>query len=80
MSNNNIPISVGPLLFEFRSESHWVNKAASWFGGTGLRENEYVCIDAWGRICTRGAEFMRAEKQGTYPIKVYAIEQEPTND
>lgn len=71
-----LQITVGPEVFRFHSESEWVCKAQSWFRNSGLTgRGNHVCIDAAGRICLKGAEFMRADREGTYPIVVYMIDE-----
>lgn len=64
-------IHLGRELFSFSSQQDWVNHARRRFECCGVRKGDYISIDAAGRICTKGAEFMRAEKEGTYPITVY---------
>jgi hypothetical protein len=73
---NHLQIQVGPELFRFDSETQWVNKAQSWFRNCGVGLNRYICIDKSGRICKHGADFMRATAEKTYPIVVYAIDQD----
>lgn len=51
---------------EFHSFQTWVCKAASWIGGTNP-----LCADAKGRICRNGGDFMRAEKEGTFPVRFW---------
>ena len=79
-----LEINLGPEVFRFASESEWVCKAQSWFRNAGLTgRGNHVCIDAAGRICLKGAEFMRAEREGTYPIVVFLIDEgpkEPTDE
>jgi len=57
---------VGEADGEFRTFVEWVNKAASWIGGTGAK-----CYDAKDRRCPSGAEFMRARDENTFPIRWY---------
>jgi hypothetical protein len=54
---------IGRKMGEFHSFENWVNKAASWIGGTGA-----ICIDAKGRQCLRGADFQRARDEGAFPV------------
>ena len=68
---NQVTIVLGEKLFEFSSLMKWEQKAPGWFRSTGVPPSETVCIDAAGRICTCGRDFMRADKEGTYPIAVY---------
>jgi hypothetical protein len=51
---------------EFQSFQEWVNKAASWIGGTNS-----LCVDAQGRICRMGMDFMRARDEGTFPVSFW---------
>lgn len=60
-------------LFSFSSQQEWVNKAKSWYANCGVRAPNYIAIDAAGRVCTKGAEFMRATQENTYPITVYEL-------
>jgi hypothetical protein len=68
---NTIAVTVGPLLFEFASHAQWVNKASSWFRSYRVTGSDTICVDAKGRICRIGKQFMRAEKEQTYPIRVF---------
>ena len=51
---------------EFTSKQEWINKATSWIGGMNA-----LCLDTKDRRCKRGADFMRAEEEGTYPISFW---------
>ena len=68
---SEITVVLGEKLFEFPSLLKWEQKATGWFKSTGIMQSEMICIDAAGRICTCGRDFMRADKEGTYPIAVY---------
>lgn len=67
----------GEELCEFVSFDQWVNKARSWLGGINQSYGRYkraervICIDAKGRVCARGADFMRARDEGAFPVKAY---------
>lgn len=61
-------------MFRFNSKQEWINKARSWFKNCGVRQGNYICIDAVGRVCTCGAQFSRAEREETYPIIAYVME------
>ncbi len=62
---------------EFTSYQQWVNKAASWLGGKrsdGARHSprfEGVCVDARGRVCANGGDFMRARDDGSFPVRAH---------
>ena len=70
-----VRVRLGSEIFRFTSYSQWVNKASSWFRGARLRDGYgYICVDAEGRICQRGTEFMRARDDDSFPIVVYALD------
>lgn len=71
MQQNTITINVGEQLFEFSSFPDWVCKAPSRFRVAGVRGEDTLCIDAAGRVCRIGAQFMRADREKQFPIKVY---------
>lgn len=73
---NKITIDVGAEMFRFHSIAQWVDKAKGWFEASGVRGGDYVCVDARGRLCRCGAQFSRAEREGTYPIVVYRCDSE----
>lgn len=70
---NQIQITVGELSFSFSSKQHWINKGQSWFKNSEVSNGRGICIDAKGRICTRGEHFSRAEEDDAYPINVYQM-------
>lgn len=51
---------------EFATFETWVNKAASWIGGTGAK-----CFDAKDRPCRMGADMMRARDENAFPVRYY---------
>ena len=69
-------IELGPELFRFNSFADWVNKARLRFKAVGVVASQYVCIDATGRICGMGKQFMSARDRGAFPVVVYHIEPE----
>jgi hypothetical protein len=70
-TSSKIEVIVGRFEFEYTSFEQWVSKAWSWFGNARLRGDQVLCVDAAGRVCLTGREFMRARDEGTFPIKVY---------
>lgn len=50
---------------EFDSFQCWVNKAQSWI------DKYAVCIDAKGRRCLIGADFMRARDEDAFPVRFF---------
>ena len=71
--NSRLTLTTKRELFSFESEKHWINKAQSLFAACGVPRSRYICLDAAGRVCVSGAEFMRATREGTYPVTVYEI-------
>ena len=51
---------------QFHCFQTWVNKAVSWIGGTNP-----MCVDAKGRRCRIGADFMRARDDGSFPVRFW---------
>lgn len=56
----------------FETFDEWVNKASSWLTRhpqySPARDFRAICFDSKGRICRMGADFMRADKEGAFPI------------
>lgn len=73
--SSQIQCTVGRELFAFRSFTEWVNKARSWFRTCRVPSCDTVCIDAKGRICRTGKQFMRARDDGAFPVRVFAVEE-----
>lgn len=69
----NLTLALGRELFRFDSEQQWVNNAKSWFASKAPEKGNYISVDLRGRVCTRGAHFMRATSEKTYPIVVYVL-------
>ena len=70
-------IKLGCVRLEFRNHAHWVNKAKSWFEKlTSQQIADSVCVDAAVRICRIGGDFEVADKEGTFPVTVYAIRED----
>ena len=51
---------------QFANYRQWVNKARSWIGGTGA-----VTYDSQDRRCDIGRDFMRADAEGTFPVRFW---------
>lgn len=60
------------FLFEFKNMSQWVNNASTWF--KPYRHGfAHVCLDKNGDVCYIGEDFMNAEKNNLFPVRVYAL-------
>ena len=53
---------------QFDTYEQWVNKASSWLTRF---EGPAICVDAKGRYCRIGRDFMRARDDGGFPIRWY---------
>lgn len=71
--SQTVQVDLGPLLFEFRSYQHWVNKARSWFSSCGESGRNTLCLDAKNRICLIGKHFMQARDENAFPVRVYCM-------
>lgn len=71
MPNNKITITVGEEVFEFSSFNDWVNYAPGRFQRHNVGASNTICIDAKGRVCLSGGEFMRARDEEAFPVRVY---------
>lgn len=69
-----VSIQTIETMFEFSSEQHWINKAKSWYGSIPkYRREDFLAVDAAGRVCTCGGHFMRATRENSYPVTVYRV-------
>jgi hypothetical protein len=69
-------VAYGPEAFRFVTFMSWVNKlnlivASSWFERYGLTGKTAVCLDAKGRICRLGRDFMQARDEDAFPVTVH---------
>lgn len=51
---------------EFHCMTTWECKARSWIGGTNA-----LCVDAKNRRLRVGAQFMRADDEGAFPVRFW---------
>lgn len=68
---STVTVVRGESQFRFTSKRHWVSKGRDWFQARDLSSSNAIAIDAKGRICTIGAHFEAAERDGAYPVTVY---------
>ena len=68
-----ITINLGEELFGFASFDDWVNNAQYRFADAGVRSSDVLCVDSAGRIMAKGAEFMRARDENTFPARVFKM-------
>lgn len=66
MPNSPTPCDLKPnWAGEFRSFDSWVNKATTWIN------RDAICVDAKGRRCLIGADFMRARDEDAFPVRFF---------
>jgi hypothetical protein len=70
----NLTICVGDPIFEFTSYINWVNKAQSWYSTCGVPARRLLTVDSLGRVCTQGSDFIRADREQAFPIRVFPID------
>ena len=66
-------VILGRYLFEFSSFAHWVIRAPLAWKLEGIRADDTLCIDALGRPCCIGRDFMAARDEGQFPVRVYLL-------
>ncbi len=72
-------IKIGRKLFEFATFDDWVDNARRRFGDYRasvdyLASQRTLSLDKQGRVCLHGKDFIRADEDRTYPIRVYSID------
>lgn len=70
--------------FRFSSKQDWINNASRLFAKYKKPEERFdtagiVCVDSQGRMCGIGADFQKAEEEGTYPVIAYRLERAAGN-
>jgi hypothetical protein len=58
----------------FPTFQHWVNHATRYLAGRRGTVGEKlpaICVDSIGRRCNVGADFMRADKESTFPVRFF---------
>jgi len=63
----------GELLFELESQQAWINRVPRILPPKRPGE-QWIWVDKRGNIFECGADFMAAEKDETYPCKVYRLQ------
>lgn len=63
----------GPLLFEFTSFDHWADTAQIQFRQAQHSSHDTICLDAKGRTCYCGKDFMQAQAEGAFPVRVFSL-------
>lgn len=69
-------LSLGRELFKFDTFNGWVNHAQRAWKAEGVRPEVTICIDAKGRPCRIGRDFMKARDDGAFPVRVYLLRAE----
>ena len=73
----DIPLSTKEL-FNFENYEDWVDTPTWKYRECGVPKEDRpeltITLDAKGRLCRRGADFMRARDEDTFPITVYILD------
>jgi len=65
-----IEVEVEELL-TLNSKKDWINKCPRLLPDKITEKDEFIFIDKFGRFLTKGIDFMVAEQQNCFPVKVY---------
>lgn len=68
-----ITVTVKEEVFSFLSFGDWCDDAKAHFAFAGLAGRDVICVDAQGRICRSGKEFMRADREKSFPVRVFRV-------
>lgn len=71
MGVSAVLMQLGDKLFEFSSFDNWCNSATAKYHMAGASSKDSLAVDAIGRVCVKGKEFMRARDENCFPITVY---------
>jgi hypothetical protein len=52
---------------QFETFQTWVDKASSWLARRGAEQA--ICLDAKGRLCSMGRDWMRARDESAFPVR-----------
>ncbi len=63
----------GELLFELADKQEWINKVPKILPKKTRRGEQWIWVDRNGYVFERGEDFMAAEKNDTYPCRVYRL-------
>jgi hypothetical protein len=66
-----ITVMAGDEVFSFSDFENWCDTARDKFAVAGLRGADSLCVDTQDRLCRSGKEFMRAQDDGSFPVRVY---------
>ena len=64
-------VMLGKKLFSFYCFQDWVNTAQRAWRNVSISSEQTICLDQKGRVLKKGLEFMRADKDGSFPVDVY---------
>lgn len=64
----------GELILELKSKQDWINKVPNQLPKKSRGAEQYLWVDKNGNVFECGADFSAAEKQSSYPCKVYKLQ------
>ncbi len=62
------------FLFELENKQQWINRVPQILPKKIRSGESWIWVDKNGNVFECGADFSAAEKQNTYPCKVYRLE------
>ncbi len=72
-NTEHISVAVKRELFRFNSKQEWINKGRQRYANCGVDRDYRIAIDVKGNVVQIGHCFDNAEKKGLYPIVVYEL-------
>ena len=64
----------GELLFELESKQQWINRVPQILPEKTRGGEQWIWVDKNGNVFECGLDFTIADKEATYPCKVYRLE------
>ena len=64
----------GELILELYSKNDWVNRVPNYLPENIRGGEQRIWIDKNGNVFECGSDFIAAEKQDSYPCKVYRVQ------
>lgn len=61
----------GELLFTLNSKQDWINRVPRSLPPKERANEEFIWVDSNGCLLEMGQDFSAAERQGSFPVRVY---------
>lgn len=73
IKTEHISVAVKRELFRFNSKQEWINKGRQRYANCDIEREFRIGIDSQGNVVHKGLCFDNAEEKGSYPIVVYEL-------